>query len=180
LDTLALGRFRHVSRGSNYNEWLVEHHDSRSIETLGVELIMRDLLRPGLMAAFFALATLPSVPSHAQTIPQNSPAYQGGYRQGVKDSKDNREPNAASAGWNTGEDRLAYASGYRAGYCQREASRSGYYNGIYRSYGPPVIRNGYYGYNAPNLYCENSSGNAHRAPGDPKAPQNRVEYGGGG
>ncbi len=144
-----------------------------------MELIMGDLVRTSLVAALFAAVTLWSVPSRAQAVRQNSPAYQRGYHQGMKDLKDNREPDAGSAGWNSAEDRLAYASGYRAGYCQGEASRSGYYNGIYRGYGPPVIRNGYYGYNAPKLYCQEGN-STHRAPSDSKAPQNRVEYGGGG
>ena len=140
---------------------------------------MRVFLRTRLLAATVASALLLSLPSGAQTNP-NSPAFRQGYQHGLEDRKDNREPNAGYADLNSGADRLAYASGYRAGYCRDDGSKSGYYNGIYRSYGPPVIRNGYYGYNAPTSYCENNGGKAPRRQGDPNAPQNRVEYGGGG
>ncbi len=110
---------------------------------------------------------------------QDSPAYQRGYQQGEKDRSANIAPSAADSNWKHDADRLAYRSGYRAGYCHDQASRTGYYNGTYRDYAPPVIRNGYYGYNAPDPYCENGSGDApHRQ--DKPGPQNTVEYGGAG
>lgn len=141
---------------------------------------MRVLLRTCLLAATLASALLLSLPSEAQANPQKSPPYQKGYQRGIEDRGDNREPDAGFSDSTNGADRLAYESGYRAGYCHVERNKTGYYNGIYRAYGPPVIRNGYYGYNAPTPYCENDGGNAARRRGNPEAPQNRVEYGGGG
>ncbi|MGO9208705.1 MAG: hypothetical protein ACLPXM_20585 [Terriglobales bacterium] len=148
---------------------------------------MKILLRACWLAGPFGLAVLLVLPAGAQktTSPgdqsnsQNSLAYQHGYQQGLKDRRDNLEPDA---GYGRGDsaDRPAYNSGYRAGYCRDEASKTGYYTGAYHDYAPPVMRNGYYGYNAPSAYCEKGSGNAARHPGDPKAQQNRVEYGGGG
>jgi len=149
---------------------------------------MKILLRAYLLAGVFGLAVLLVLPAGAQKTnspgdqsnSQNSPAYQRGYQQGLKDQRDNLEPNAGYANRTVSADRPAYDSGYRAGYCYDEGSKTGYYNGAYHDYGPPVLRNGYYGYNAPSAYCENASGNAARHPGDSKAQQNHVEYGGGG
>ena len=145
---------------------------------------MKILLR---LAAPLGLVVLLALPAGAQktnspgdqSSSQNSPAYQRGYRQGLKDRRDNLEPDAGYASGN-GADRPAYSSGYRAGYCYDEGSKTGYYTGTYHDYGPPVIRNGYYGYNAPSAYCEKGSGNGARHQADPKAQQNHVEYGGGG
>jgi hypothetical protein len=149
---------------------------------------MKILLRAWLLAGPLGWAILLALPAGAQRTNsqddqinhQNSQAYQRGYRQGLKDRRDNLEPNAGTTNRNDGADLPAYNSGYRAGYCYDEGSRTGYYNGTYSSYGPPVIRNGYYGYNAPRSYCEKGSGNAAHHQGDPEAEQNRVEYGGGG
>lgn len=149
---------------------------------------MKILQRVCMLAGPFGLAVLLALPAGAQKTnsqgdqidSQNSPAYQQGYRQGLKDREDNFEPGARHVNWNDGAVLPAYNSGYRAGYCHEDRSKTGYYNGIY-GYGPPVIRNGYYGYNAPNPYCENNRGKDtlfYR--GNLKAPQNRVEYGGGG
>jgi len=110
-----------------------------------------------------------------QRSQQESEAYQCGYQQGLEDRADADQPSPGYVYWkNAG---AAYRDGYRAGYCHNE--KVGYYSGTY-GYGPPVLRNGYYGYNAPNPYCENNSGNAAFYRGDAKAPQNQVEYGGGG
>jgi len=110
---------------------------------------------------------------------QDSPAYQRGYQQGVKDRNASVEPNAGDSTGTHDADRLAFRYGYRAGYCHDQASRTGYYNGAYRDYPAPVIRNGYYGYNAPDPYCENGGRTApHRQ--DKPGPQNTVEYGGAG
>jgi hypothetical protein len=149
---------------------------------------MKILLRACWLAGPLGLAVLLALPAGAQKTKsqgdqinhQNSPAYQRGYRQGLKDRQDNLEPNAGSANRNDGADLPAYNSGYRAGYCHDEGSRTGYYTGTYHDYAPPVIRNGYYGYNAPSAYCENGSSHAAHHQGDPEAQQNRVEYGGGG
>jgi hypothetical protein len=148
---------------------------------------MKILLRTCLLAGTLGLAGLLAFPAGAQKTNsqgdqashQGSPAYQRGYRQGLKDRQDNVEPNAGSAS-NDGADRPAYNSGYRTGYCRDEKSKTGYYTGTYHDYAPPVIRNGYYGYNAPSVYCEKDDGNATHHRGDPNAQQNRVEYGGGG
>ena len=149
---------------------------------------MKIILRACWLAGPLVWAVLLAVPAGAQKSnspgdhinSQNSPAYQRGYRQGLKDRRDNLEPNAGNASRSDGADLPLYSSGYRAGYCNDEGSRTGYYNGTYHDYAPPVIRNGYYGYNAPSAYCKNGSRNATQPPADPKAQQNRVEYGGGG
>lgn len=109
---------------------------------------------------------------------QESQAYQRGYQQGMEDQRTAAEPSPGYADWKDAADRSTYRSGYQAGYCHDEKNRTGYYNGVY-GYGPPVLRNGYYGYNAPDQYCENGSINARRLQGKPGS-QNRVEYGGGG
>ncbi|MFZ3211789.1 MAG: hypothetical protein WA188_09750 [Terriglobales bacterium] len=149
---------------------------------------MKILLRVCLLAGLFGWAVLLALPAGAQKTDssgdqinsQNSPAYQQGYQQGLKDQRDDLEPRAGYANGNASADHAAYSSGYRAGYCSDEGNKAGYYNGGYHDYGPPVLRNGYYGYNAPSAYCEKGSSSAARHPGDPKAQQNRVEYGGGG
>jgi len=148
---------------------------------------MKIFLHACWLAGPLGLAVLLALPAGAQKAnspgdqanSQNSPAYQRGHQQGARDRRDNLEPAARYANGN-GADRPAYDSGYRAGYCYDEGSRTGYYTGAYHDYGPPVLRNGYYGYNAPSAYCENGSGNTAHHPGDPQAQQNRVEYGGGG
>lgn len=148
---------------------------------------MRILLPTCLLPGALGLASLLILPAEAQknhfqgdkANHQDSPAYQQGYRQGLKDRRDDREPNPGYAR-NDVAGRPAYDSGYRAGYCREEESRTGYYTGTYHDYAPPVLRNGYYGYNAPSAYCQKDGGNASRHQGSPEAPQNRVEYGGGG
>lgn len=109
------------------------------------------------------------------------PAYQLGYQQGMEDRSHAGEPNLRYAHlYNTAQS-AAYRSGYQAGYCRYEMRATGFYNGVYRNDGLPVLRNGYYGYNAPDPYCESKSGEttSYRR-GDPGAPQNQVEYDGGG
>ena len=165
----------------------------------GLGVSMRTLQRTCWLAGMLGLFVLLAPPSGAQrassqTQPnpnsarsgdqpshRRSQAYQRGYQQGVKDRSDGLEPNPAYSNWNNDWERSADTrSGYRAGYCHDEERKTGYYNGIYRNYGPPVIRNGYYGYNAPDPYCENDSGGTSRHPAHPKAPQIQVEYGGAG
>ena len=149
---------------------------------------MKILVRACLLAGPLSLAVLLALPAGAQKTNsqgdqinrENSLAYQRGYRQGLKDRHDNLEPNFGYANRNDGADLPAYNSGYRVGYCHDERGKTGYYNGTYQDYGPPVLRNGYYGYNAPSAYCENGSSNSAHHQGDPQAQQNRVEYGGGG
>jgi len=149
---------------------------------------MKNFVRACLLAGLLGLAVLLALPASAQkpnsqgdqANHQNSPAYQRGYRQGLKDRGDNREPNPGYAQGNGEADRPTYDSGYRAGYCHNEETRTGYYTGTYHDYAPPIIRNGYYGYNAPSAYCEKDGDSATRHRGDPKTPQNHVEYGGGG
>ena len=108
-----------------------------------------------------------------------SPAYQAGYKRGVRDRSARMEPSDSDWSWKDNTDRQAYSSGYHAGYCRDEKTKTGYYNGVY-GYGPPVVRNGYYGYNAPEPYCENDRKAGPQSRGNPQAPQNRVEYAGGG
>jgi len=112
---------------------------------------------------------------------QEFPLYQRGYRQGMEDRNHGREADPGYVSWQNSAGETAYRSGYQAGYCHDERQATGYYNGIYRSYAPPMVRNGYYGYNAPDPYCESKSAKpiSYRR-GEPSAPQNRVEYGGGG
>jgi len=112
-------------------------------------------------------------------VQEGSPAYQVGYHRGVRDRSAGREPSDGDSNWKDNPDGQAYSSGYHAGYCRDEKNRTGYYNGVY-GYGPPVIRNGYYGYNAPEPYCENDRKVSPQTRGNPQAPQNRVEYAGGG
>ena len=95
----------------------------------------------------------------------------------MRDRDRNFEPSPGDHGWSDAADRRAYKDGYRAGYCKDEDSRTGYYNGIYRNYGPPVIRNGYYGYNAPKPFCEEAKDSRPR---DDSTSQGGVEYGGAG
>ena len=148
---------------------------------------MKVFLQEYVLAGTMTLAVLLALPAGAQNSnsqgaqvnSQNSPAYQRGYQQGMKDRRTNLEPSGYAKGGDTAE-RIAYRSGYRAGYCHEEQSKTGYYTGTYHDYAPPVIRNGYYGYNAPSAYCENGSSNTAHHQGDPEAQQNRVEYGGGG
>lgn len=137
-----------------------------------------------LLAGTLGLALLVVLPVGAQQPEpqayQQSQAYQRGYQQGVKDGKAYDQPNPGSSNLKGDSDRTAYRNGYQAGYCHDQASTTGYYNGTYSEFGPPMIRNGYYGYNAPNAYCESAS---HEAPPRPQAkpgPQNNVEYGGAG
>lgn len=106
---------------------------------------------------------------------QQSDAYHQGYGEGLRDRDRNLEPSPGYANWSKAADRRAYRDGYHAGYCKDEDSRTGYYNGVYRNYGPPVIRNGYYGYNAPTQFCKDNG-----AVSPPKHAQSGVEYGGGG
>jgi len=149
---------------------------------------MKILLHACWLAGPFGLGVLLALSAGAQKAnspgdqiaPQDSSAYQRGYRQGLKDWRDNLEPNAGYTRPIHSADLPAYNNGYRAGYCNGERSKTGYYTGTYHDYGPPVLRNGYYGYNAPSAYCEKGSGNAAHHQGDPEAQQNRVEYGGGG
>ena len=146
------------------------------------------ILHTCLLAGQFGLAVLLVLPAGAQdhkskgdqTPYQNSPAYERGYQQGLKDRRDNREPNPGYAQGNGDANRPAYESGYQAGYCHEEESRTGYYTGTYHDYAPPIIRNGYYGYNAPSAYCEKAGSNKTGHQGGPESPQNRAEYGGGG
>jgi hypothetical protein len=123
-------------------------------------------------------SSAPSGTKNGQTAEPSSPAYQMGYQQGLKDGKAS-EPSPVASGWKDDADRRAYTDGYHAGYCREEKTRTGYYNGVY-GYGPPVIRNGYYGYNAPDAYCEEGRKTGPQSRRDPQAPQNRVEYAGGG
>lgn len=157
---------------------------------------MMSLKRTCLLAGTLGLSVLLAAPAGAQqanpqsrtgrdsasttdrTSQKDSQAYQRGYQQGEKDSSANLEPSPSYSKDET--DRLAFRSGYRAGYCHDQGGRTGYYNGTYRDYAPPVIRNGYYGYNAPDPYCEKGHDAAPRPRGDPRAPQNKVEYAGAG
>jgi len=158
---------------------------------------MMFLQRSCLLAGVLGLLVLVAPPSRAQQASsqarpgqdaadpaerrgeQKSPTYQRGYQQGIKDRNASVEPSAGDSNRTHDADRLAFRNGYREGYCHDQASRTGYYNGTYRDYAPPVIRNGYYGYNAPDRYCENGSGNAPHLQDKP-GPQNTVEYGGAG
>jgi len=115
-----------------------------------------------------------------QRCQREPPAYQRGYRQGMEDRSDAAEPSPGYGNWKNDADRSAYRSGYHAGYCHNEENRTGYYNGIYRSYGPPVLRNGYYGYNAPDKYCEHRSGKAPDPQGNAGPQSGGGEYGGAG
>jgi hypothetical protein len=115
-----------------------------------------------------------------QRSQQESPAYQRGYQQGMEDRRASAEPSPGYGNWKNDADRSAYRSGYRAGYCHDEKDRTGYYNGIYRSYGPPVLRNGYYGYNAPESYCANGSDKTPGPQGNAGWQGGNAEYGGGG
>jgi hypothetical protein len=149
---------------------------------------MKILLRICLLAGVFVLAFLLALSALAQKTNsphdrgagQNSPAYERGYRQGLKDREDNLEPSGGDANRNDGADLPAYHRGYHAGFCHAERSKTGYYTGTYHDYGPPVIRNGYYGYNAPSAYCENDRGDTAQPQGGSGGGQSRVEYGGGG
>jgi len=120
-----------------------------------------------------------SVTTNVPAAQEESPAYQAGYKRGVRDRSAGTEPFDSDWNWKDNPGRQAYSSGYHAGYCRDEKTKTGYYNGVY-GYGPPVIRNGYYGYNAPEPYCENDPKVGPQSRGNPQAPQNRVEYAGGG
>jgi hypothetical protein len=103
---------------------------------------------------------------------QKSEAYHQGYWEGLRDRDRNFEPSSGHASWSNAADRRAYRDGYRLGYCKDEGSRTGYYNGVYHDYGPPVIRNGYYGYNAPSEFCQDT-GAASRPGDDSQEPKPR-------
>jgi hypothetical protein len=92
---------------------------------------MKIPLRACWLAGPLGLTVLLALPAGAQKTNsqgdqinhQNSQAYQRGYRQGLKDRRDNLEPNAGDANWNDGADLPAYNSGYRAGYCYDEGEQ---------------------------------------------------------
>ena len=132
--------------------------------------------RTGLLAGTLGVLLLAALPSQAQQ--SESQAHQRGYQQGLKDREDSAEPNPGAPDLRTDSDRTAYRSGYQSGYCHNQAGRTGYYNGICRDYGPPVLRNGYYGYNAADPFCEKKIDPA-LGPQSQEAPQSKVEYAGG-
>jgi len=148
---------------------------------------MKVFLQGYLLAGTMTLAVLLALSAGAQNSnsqgdqvnSQNSPAYQRGYRMGMKDRQTNLEPSGYAQGGDTAE-RIAYRSGYRAGYCREEQGKTGYYTGAYHDYATPVLRNGYYGYNSPSAYCGNGGAHAVQHSGAPQEEQNRAEYGGGG
>lgn len=132
--------------------------------------------RAGLLAAALGLMVLAALPSQAQQ--SESQATQRGYQQGLKDRENSTQPNPGAPVMRTDSDRAAYWSGYQSAYCRNQAGRTGYYNGIYRDYGPPVLRNGYYGYNAADPYCEEKTRPPARS--QSRRQSSDVEYGGGG
>ena len=133
------------------------------------------------LAVFLALPLVAQQNNQERTTgranAQQSGAYRQGYNEGLRDRDRNFEPSPGYASSINAADRRAYRDGYRAGYCKDEDSRTGYYNGIYRNYSPPVVRNGYYGYNAHKPFCEATKDSPLH---DDSTSQGRVEYGGAG
>jgi len=130
------------------------------------------------LAATLGLGLMVAGPAWTQQA--SSPARQRGYEQGVKDGADFAPPHPAAPNLKTDSDRAAYWKGYQSGYCKDEAGRSGYYNGAYHDYAPPVLRNGYYGYNAPEPFCAEQTSPPSTPQSGRGASQNHIEYGGGG